>query len=92
MARLRYTLEQARARAERLAVDYAADQAWWNERMELLGAQPVAGAVQGTSSKHPTVWSIGFKPRLPGTTVMDGGDVWVRVDLETESVVLTEWP
>lgn len=53
--------------------------------MRCLGAIPAA-TPQGASSKHPTVWSVCFV-FSPPEIVMDGGELFVLVDLETEVVM-----
>lgn len=88
MARLRYTLEEARAKATALALEFAAGQAW-GQLARCASANP-SWVRQGTSSKHPTVWSVCFVFN-PSDVVMDGGEIFVDVDLETEVVQNHNW-
>ena len=84
MPRLRFTYDDAKARAEQLAIAFAATQDW-GDRTRLDGAGPEPLVRQGKSSKHPTVWSMRFVSHRPDA-VVDGGDLFVVVDLETRIV------
>ncbi|MDB5389592.1 MAG: hypothetical protein JWM11_5238 [Planctomycetaceae bacterium] len=84
MTRLRYSFEGALARAEQLAKEFAGRQTW-GPLARCVGAAPAALEPQGSCSKHPTVWHVCFVFHAPDVA-MDGGELFVLVDLETEAV------
>ena len=88
MPRLRFSYEEARTRAEELARVFVASQSW-GDTGRCKGAMPLGLTLQGSSSKHPTVWSVCFVFHPP-SVVMDGGELFVTVDLETEEVKVAD--
>lgn len=84
MARLRYSLEEAREQAELLADQLVAETSW-TDTVQRTGAFASSLDRQGKSSKHPTVWTVVYQLRPPQGTTIDGGEVFVKVDLEDES-------
>lgn len=89
MPRLRHTLEEARNLAELLADKLIASTSWGSS-LQSLGASPATLDTQGNSSKHPTRWIVTCKPRLPQGSTVDGGEVFVSLDLESESATFRD--
>ncbi len=87
MARLRYTLDEARAEAELLAKAHVASLPYGAD-FYLFNAQPSLRH-KSNSSKHPVVWSVTFLPQPEEGTTLDGGELTFDVDLETKTV--THW-
>jgi len=85
MARLRYTLVEAKEEATRRAMEFVAGRV---DRDRLLHRQthPLSSAARSRASKHPMVWWVSFAPIQQEGTVTDGGEVIVEVNLETNSV------
>lgn len=88
MARQRYSREQAQIEAIRRAEAFAVD---WPDRgrSQLRGAFPNTGVPPSQASKHPVAWLVVFAPVPPEGGVIDGGELFVAVDLESGSVGLT---
>ena len=84
MARLRHTLEEARLLAELLADNLVATTSWAS-RVHKVGTWPGSSSLQGKGSKHPTVWVVGYQTIAPEGTTIDGGEIFVEVDLESQS-------
>ncbi len=86
MARLRYSLAQAEEEAIRLAEAFVAlrpDRDLWilhHRRAFPKGSSP--------ASKHPMTWSVMFSPNPQDGSVIDGGEMFVIVNLVTKSVEL----
>jgi hypothetical protein len=87
VVRLRLSWVEAQAEATRRAEEFVAG------RPELCGlrhhgTRPDTLAVPSHASKHPVAWVAVFTPVLPAGGVMDGGEVFVAVDLESGSVAV----
>jgi hypothetical protein len=88
LPRLRFTREEAEAEATRLAIEFVAG---------LPGAAsgrctrtyPDSMAPTSRSSKHPVAWVVVFIFH-PLEVRMDGGELFVTVDLETKAVAIRE--
>lgn len=87
MARLRYSREEAQAEAVRWAKAFIAE---WPDggQWRFLRAFPNSLAPTSETSKHPVAWFVLFAPVPPEDGVVDGGELWVAVDLESGSVGL----
>jgi hypothetical protein len=86
MPRLRFTREEAEAEATRLATEYVRGLPG-AESMRCVRAHPDSMAPKSRTSKHPVVWKVVFVFH-DSTVLMDGGELFVSVDLETEAVSL----
>ena len=84
--RLRFTLEEMENVAIRLAIEHMRSVDPSGSSL-CLGAVPDKGAPKSRCSKHPVVWSVGFVWHAP-EVVLDGGDLWVQVNVETQSAVV----
>ena len=82
MARLRFTLEQARAEASRRAVEYVYGLPHWAGALH-RGTFPDGSVPLSRSSKHPTAWITVFAFEPPEGATMDGGELFIAVNLET---------
>ena len=89
MSRLRHTLEEARDFAELLADNLVAGTSW-SSTVQKVGASPASLERQGKSSKHPTVWTVVYQMRMPHGSTIDGGEVFVNVDLESKAATFRE--
>jgi hypothetical protein len=58
------------------------------ESARCIGAFADAFTQRSASSKHPVVWSVGFVFHPPDV-VMDGGELFVAVNLETRAATTT---
>ena len=89
MARLRYSRAEAEAEATRRAEAFVADRPdrdQWRHR----GTVPQTGVPSGRASKHPVAWVAAFAPVPPDGSVIDGGELFVAVDLESGAVEVRE--
>jgi hypothetical protein len=59
------------------------------ESARCIGASAGLFTPRSASSKHPVVWSVGFVFHPPDV-VMDGGELFVSVNLETKTVITCE--
>lgn len=87
MARIRYSLAEASAEAARLATEFVAgrsDAAEWKIRF----ISPNTLVPPSQASKHPVAWVVTFAPLPPEGSVIDGGELFVCVDLESGAVAL----
>ncbi len=89
MARLRFTLEEARDLAELLADNLIAGMSW-GTTVRKIGATPASPDRQGKSSKHPTAWTVIYQIKVPEGSTIDGGEVFVEIDLESKSATLRD--
>lgn len=87
MARLRFTLEEARGEAERLAIEYVKKMPNTEKARMIHGAAPSLSEPKSSASKFPVIWSVAFVFHPPDV-VMDGGELIVRVNIETKEVCL----
>lgn len=87
MARVRYSLAEARAEATRRSAAFVAarpDRDEWRH----FSTRPDPMAAPGRASKHPVAWIAWFAPVPPEGGVIDGGELRVAVDLEFGTVAL----
>ena len=87
MARLRYSREEAQAESVRRAEAIVADRPD-RDQWRLRGAFPNPPVPPSKASKHPVAWMVLFAPVPPEGGVIDGGELFVAVDLESGSVGL----
>lgn len=85
MARIRYTLEQAQDEAIRRAEAFVANRAD-RDKWRLRGASPNTLVPPSRASKHPVAWVVVFAPVPPANGIIDGGELFVAVDLELGTV------
>jgi hypothetical protein len=83
MARLRYSLEEAKQAATQIAIE-AIGMVETDYPARLISVAPDRAARQGLASKHPTRWMAVFVCHDP-EMVLDGGETFVSVDLETRT-------
>ena len=84
MSRLRFTREEAKAEATRLATEFVA-RLPGTEASRCLGARPDGRLPKSRSSKHPVNWIVTFT-FWPSDVVVDGGELDISVDLESKTV------
>ncbi len=90
MARLRYSRAEAQAEATRRAEAFVAertDRDQWQRRSTF----PDSTATPSRASKHPVAWIAVFAWVPPDGGVVDGGELFVAVDLESGSVAVREF-
>lgn len=90
MARLRYSLAQAEAEATKRAKAFIAahpDQVPLQHRWTV----PSRKEQQSAASKHPVAWIAVFQIIPPDGVVVDGGEVFVAVNLESGSIDYVEF-
>lgn len=87
MARLRYSLAAAQAEATRRAAAFVAGRP---DRDELRhrGTYPDSLVSPSRVSKHPVAWVAVFAPIPAEGCVIDGGELFVTVDLESGSIAV----
>ncbi len=84
MPRLGFTRAEAEAEAVRLATEFVAGLPG-AASARCIGASADRSRSRSATGKHPVAWSVGFVFHPPGV-VMDGGELFVAVDLETKVV------
>ncbi len=90
MGRLRFTREQAQREAERRASEFVCGLPNC-AGVRLWGAHPDRTVPQSRSSKHPVAWVVVLASDPPdGGGLMDGGEMFVAVDLESGGVAVRE--
>jgi hypothetical protein len=89
MSRLRFSRAEAEAEATRLASEYVAGLAG-TSTVRCIRAYPDATALRSHNSKHPVAWLVVFKASQPPGVVVDGGELFVAVDLDTGAVAIRE--
>jgi hypothetical protein len=87
MSRLRFTREQAQAEASRRAAEFVSARFTY-AGAQLRGTYPDTAVPRSRSSKHPVAWVAVFAFDPPGGAVMDGGELFVSVDLESGVVAV----
>ena len=87
MARLRFTKAQAQAEASRRAAEFVSARPTF-AGARLRGAYPDAAVPQSQNSKHPVAWVAVFAFDPPDGALMDGGEFFVSVDLESGAVAV----
>lgn len=90
MGRLRYSLTEAQAEATRRAEAFVAGRPDHGE-FRLRGAHPDSLVPPSRASKHPAAWVVVFTPAPAEGGVIDGGELFVAVDLELGTVGLRPW-
>jgi hypothetical protein len=90
MARLRYSWLEAQAEATRRAESFMAVRPD-RDRFRLRGAGPDTLVPPSQASKHPVAWVVMYAPVPPEGGVIDGGELFVTVDLESGAVGVREF-
>lgn len=88
MPRLRCSREEAKLEAIRIAEEFVARRPDAHNH-RILGAHPDDDAHQVGSGKTPAVWIVTFQWHIPGCT-MDGGELFVRVNVQKRHAELRE--
>lgn len=89
MTRLRFTRVEAEAEATRLASEFVARLPGCTTD-RCVGAFPDKSAPPSPASKHPVAWLVLFKAPTPPGAAMDGGELFVTVNLEAKTVAIRE--
>lgn len=89
MGRLRLTREQAQHEAARRALEFVSGLPNC-AGVKLLSAYPDTTTPRSRSSKHPVAWLVVFSFDLPNGAILDGGELFVAVDLESGAVAIRE--
>lgn len=87
MARLRYSRAEAEVEATRRAEAFVAnrpDRDQWRYGV----TYPDSLRPPSRSSEHPLAWVVVFTPIPPEGCIIDGGELFVGVDLESGSVAV----
>jgi hypothetical protein len=87
MGRLRFTREQAQHEAARRASEFVSGLPNC-AGFRLRGTHPDTTVSPSRNSKHPVAWLVVFAFDPPG--VMDGGELFVAVNLESGGVGIRE--
>lgn len=90
MGRLRYSRAEAEAEATRRAERFVADRPD-REVLRHCGTYPDWVVPPSPASKHPVAWVAVFAPIPPDGGVIDGGELFVVVDLESGSVAVRDF-
>jgi hypothetical protein len=85
VARIRYTWQEAHDEASRQATEFVAKSPHYRG-LRLRSCHPDSTRVQSRDSKHPLAWLAVFAIDPPGEAVIDGGELFVTVDLESNIV------
>jgi len=85
MPRLRFSREEAEAEARRLATEFVSCLPGV-ERLQCRSAMPDGLEPKSSASKHPVAWIVVFAPCQSHEVVMDGGELFVKVNIETKAV------
>lgn len=85
MGRVRYTLAEAKAEATRRAGEFVASRPD-HEQWRHVSTSPHRFGAPSSASKHPTVWLAMYAPVSAEGSVVDGGELFVIVDLELRTV------
>ncbi len=88
MPRLRFTRAEAEAEATRRATQLVSGIPG-AASSRCIGAIPDPLAPRGRSTKHPVSWIVAFVFHPP-EVIIDGGELFVAVDLETGAVAIRE--
>jgi len=83
MVRLRYSLEEAKLAASKIANDAIQGLDAFRSA-SLISVTPDRVVPQGTSSKHPTRWIAMYVCHDPNV-VLDGGETFGVIDLESQT-------
>ena len=90
MARLRYSRAEAQAEATRRAEAFVADRPDRDD-LQHRGTFPDSPVPPSRASKHPVAWVAMFAGVPLDGGVMDGGELFVTVDLERDTVGYWQW-
>lgn len=90
MTRLRFTRTEAETQAKRLASDFVSGLPWASS-YRCVHAHPDTTVPKSGASKHPVAWVVMFKSPDPPGVVVDGGELFVTVNVETNAVAIAEW-
>ena len=90
MSRLRYSRAEAEAEAIRRAGALVAGRPDCDQ-WRLRGASPNPLVPPSQASKHPVGWLVLFAPVPPEGELIDGGELFVAVDLELCTIGLLSW-
>lgn len=88
MGRIRFTREQAQHEAVRRASEFVSGLPSYASSVRLRHALPDPTAAKSCTSKHPIAWIVVFASDLPDGAIMDGGELFVAVDLESGVVAI----
>ena len=88
MPRLRFSRDEAEAEATRRARSLVAGLPGASSA-RCKGAVPDPSAPRSRRAKPPVAWLVAFVFHPP-EVIMDGGELWVAVNLETEAVAIRE--
>jgi hypothetical protein len=89
MGRLRFTREDAQHEAARRASEFVSGLPSC-KGLRLRGTHPDTTVPQSSASKHPVAWVVVFSLDLPDGAVMDGGELFVAVNLDSGAVAIRE--
>jgi len=89
MERIRFTRAQAQNEASRRATEFVSELPSCTG-FRLRGAHPDTTMPKSQSSKHPIAWLVVFGLDQPDGSVMDGGELFVAVDLESGAIAIRE--
>ena len=90
MGRLRYSLTEAQAEATRRAEVFIAARPD-RDQFRRHGTFPDTLVPPSRASKHPVAWVAVFQWVPPDGGIIDGGELFVVVDLELGTVGLRQW-
>jgi hypothetical protein len=82
---VRYSRAEAQAEATRRAAAFVAERPD-GEQLQHRGTFPDTLVPPSRASRHPVAWVAVFAPIPPDGGVIDGGELFVAVDLESGSV------
>lgn len=87
MTRLRYSRAEAEAEATRRAIEFV-NRRPDRDALRHCHTSPDSFGTPSRSSKHPVSWVAVFAPVMPEGAVIDGGELFVAVDLESGAIVV----
>lgn len=90
MGRLRFSRAEAQDEGTKRAVAFVADRPDWDQ-LRHRGTFPDRLVPSSRASKHPVAWVVVFAWVPPDGGVIDGGEIFVAVDLESGSVGIREF-
>jgi hypothetical protein len=90
MGRVRYSRAEAEAEVARRAKLFVHEQSYSDNFVFRL-AFPDPLAKPSRASKHPVAWLAVFSPIPPEGGCFDGGELFVGVNLETDSVGFSDF-
>lgn len=87
MARIRYSRPQAEAEAAQRAKAFVAGLPFGAD-LRLAWCEPDPSAPSRRTSKHPLFWVAVFRSAAFDGEIVDGGETFVTVDLESDVVAV----